>query len=464
VREVRDELVVTFCFIGRIRRLEQALAALALAAETGPAALFGSRRGLLTEAMLAIHAGRLHDARGIVDAVKPLTGQTSYLRSFVHALDAERRFVAGELADLEVLLQTVHAEAARTGHALNQCFATVTAYRLAVLRGSPRPALAAPGLTMTPFWAAMHAVVARQHAVLHGLPRAPVPPLANQIILGRLLSALSLSAESALAGDLEAARAHAVAAVAGAREHGYVPGELDALRALCDALLLAGDDDALARTAEELRERAEATGSARSSMEVEWFVATLGRTLHPAALEPFCALSDVAPVAARRARALLGEPADLDRVDRAVLAVLRLRLSGPAIRRVAERAPEASSGAGWGLDTGAKRVWLPRGRTVDLSTRPMLYRILLAIADRGGHATKEQIIVAAWSQRDYHPIRDDKRLHVAIRKLRVLVEDDPSRARRLVTTAEGYAFGESEPFRLLAGHGNDNDGEPVTLG
>jgi len=109
-------------------------------------------------------------------------------------------------------------------------------------------------------------------------------------------------------------------------------------------------------------------------------------------------------------------------------------------------------------------VWLPRGRTVDLSTRPMLYRILLAIADRGGHATKEQIIVAAWSQRDYHPIRDDKRLHVAIRKLRVLVEDDPSRARRLVTTAEGYAFGESEPFRLLAGHDNDSDSEPVTLG
>ncbi len=448
-REVRDELVVTFCFIGSIRRLEQALATLSLAAPTGPAALFGSRRGLLTEAMLAIHAGRLPDARGILDAVLPLTGQTSYLRSFVHALDVECRLVAGELSGLEALVQTVHTEALRTGHVLNQCFAVVTAYRLAVLRGNTRPTLEALAPNMTPFWAAVHAVFARQHAVLQGLPRAPVPRLAEQILAGRLVSALCLSAEGAIAGDFEAARAHAVAAHAAAREHGYIPGELDALRALCDALLLAGDDDALARTAEQLRERASATGSRRFSIEVDWFVATLHRALHPAAFEPFCALSDVAPVAARRSRALRGEPTDLDLVDRAVLEVLRRRLSSQAIRCVADRAPEATDVAGWGLDTGTRKVWLPRGRTVDLATRPMLYRILLAIAERGGHATKEEIILFVWSQRDYHPIRDDKRLHVAVRKLRLLVEDDPSRARRLVTTAEGYAFSESEPFRLL---------------
>jgi DNA-binding winged helix-turn-helix (wHTH) protein len=95
-------------------------------------------------------------------------------------------------------------------------------------------------------------------------------------------------------------------------------------------------------------------------------------------------------------------------------------------------------------------VWLPGGRTVELATRPLLCRILLSIAARGGRATKEEIVLFAWEQRDYHSIRDDKRLQVAVRKLRLLLEDDPSRAARLVTTPEGYAFGDSEPFRLLA--------------
>ncbi|MRG93744.1 hypothetical protein [Polyangium spumosum] len=451
-REVRDELVVTFCFIGRIRRLTQALAALSLAAPTGHAALFGSRRGLLTEAMLAVHEGRLGDARALVDAVVPLTGQTSYLRSFVHALDVECRLMVGELDGLEALLHAVHAEAARAGHALNQCFALVTAYRLAILRGRASTSLAAGPPIVTPFWASLHALIARYHAVLHGLPPPAPPPLADPSIFGRVVAALFRSAEATLAGDLVAARVHALAALSAAREHGHVPGELDALRALADVLLLA-DDDGLASTAVQLRERAEAAGSRRFSAEAEWFLATLGPALHPAALEPFCALVDVAPVAARRARALLGEPAELDLVDGAVVDALRRRLSSPAIVRVAERAPESIGGAGWGLDLGARKAWLPRGRVVDLSTRPMLCRLLLAIAERGGRATKEEIVLFVWSSRDYHPMRDDKRLHVAVRKVRLLVEDDPSHPRRLVTTEDGYAFGEAEPFRLLAADG-----------
>jgi hypothetical protein len=244
-----------------------------------------------------------------------------------------------------------------------------------------------------------------------------------------------------------------------------VPDQLDALRALCDAHLLAGDRDELARAADHLRARGEAAGSRRFAAEALWFEATRGGAPHPAALEPLAALVDVAPVAARRARALLGEDCELDLLDRAVLRALGPRPSRQAIRRVADRARDRSDGderAGWGLDTEAQQVWLPGGRTVDLTTRGLLYRILLSIANRDGRATKEEIVIAAWKQRDYHPIRDDKRLQVTVRKLRLLIEDDPSRPTRLVTTPEGYGFGATEPFRLLAPDGEPGPGRAAT--
>jgi hypothetical protein len=243
-----------------------------------------------------------------------------------------------------------------------------------------------------------------------------------------------------------------------------VPDQLDGLRALCDAHLLAGDRDELARAAEHRRARGEAAGSRRFAAEAMWFEAIRGGAPHPAALEPLAALIDVAPVAARRARALLGEDCELDLLDRAVLHALGPRPARQSIRRVAARARDRSDRGrardgdereGWGLDTEAQQVWLPGGRTVNLATRGLLYRILLSIANRDGRATKEEIVIAAWKQRDYHPIRDDKRLQVTVRKLRLLIEDAPSRPARLVTTPDGYGFGATEPFRLLA-----PDGEP----
>jgi hypothetical protein len=453
-REIRDELIAVLCFLGRIRKLGRALAALSLAAPLGPAALFGSRRGLLSEVLFSIHEGRLDDAGAILREVKPLTLQTVYLRSFVCALDVEHRLAVGELCGLSELLVTLHAEATRTGHAQNRAFAALAAYRLAILRGSARVVVAGPSPPVTPFWAAMCAATARLHAILHGLAPPPVPALAEAIVYGRVVGALARSAERALAGDADGARAHASSACAAAQEHGHVPGELEALRALCDAHLLAGDGDELARAAEHLRARAEAAGSRRFAAESLWFVVTRGGAPHPAELEPLAGLADVAPIAARRARALLDAACDLDLLDRAVLCALGPRPARPASRLVADRAPDRDQHAGWGLDTAAQKVWLPGGRTVALATRPLLYRILLAIAARGGQATKEELVVAAWRQRDYHPIRDDKRLHVAVRKLRLLIEDDPARAARLVTTPEGYAFGAIEPFRLFAPDGD----------
>jgi hypothetical protein len=50
-------------------------------------------------------------------------------------------------------------------------------------------------------------------------------------------------------------------------------------------------------------------------------------------------------------------------------------------------------------------------------------------------------VAEVWSERDYHPLRHDNRLQVAVRALRALVEDDPRRPARVLTTADGYALG-----------------------
>ena len=52
-----------------------------------------------------------------------------------------------------------------------------------------------------------------------------------------------------------------------------------------------------------------------------------------------------------------------------------------------------------------------------------------------------------WKVRDYNRLRDDKRMQVAVHKLRALLEDDVEAPSRLVTTADGYAFGGRDPVR-----------------
>ena len=70
----------------------------------------------------------------------------------------------------------------------------------------------------------------------------------------------------------------------------------------------------------------------------------------------------------------------------------------------------------------------------------LLWRVLATLADAGGRASKEELVLSVWEEHDYHPLRHDNRLQAAVRKLRRAIEDDPSTPRRVVTT-EGYALG-----------------------
>jgi len=84
-------------------------------------------------------------------------------------------------------------------------------------------------------------------------------------------------------------------------------------------------------------------------------------------------------------------------------------------------------------------VWLPGGERVELAPRPLLWRLLVVLSQRG-RASKEELVLGAWDVREYHPLRHDNRLQVAMRKLRRAIEVDASRPERVVTTSDGYAL------------------------
>ncbi len=98
----------------------------------------------------------------------------------------------------------------------------------------------------------------------------------------------------------------------------------------------------------------------------------------------------------------------------------------------------------WGY---ASREAHPRRRIAHLvRVQPLLWRLLEVLWDHGGEASKEELVREGWAQPDYHPLRDDNRLHVTIRKLRGLLMDGQPPAR-ILTRDEGYALG-GAPVRV----------------
>ena len=76
---------------------------------------------------------------------------------------------------------------------------------------------------------------------------------------------------------------------------------------------------------------------------------------------------------------------------------------------------------------------------VDLAPTPLLWAVLTQLI-AAEELDKETLVRSAWGVDDYHPLRDDNRLQVTMRKLRGLIELDPSAPRCVKTTSTGYAF------------------------
>jgi hypothetical protein len=361
--------------------LQGGLALVRPLAERATAAVTATgRRALLSLAGMSVDAGLLADARATLDRAGA-TGAGGLFDAGLLAVELHLRLASGELEGLDAALVDLEALAREHAWATLEQTARQLIAELDTLRGR--------------------------------VPRAT----AAAVALAR--------------GDVDDALGEARAAQARARERGRVLAQLDATLDAADALVVIGDREALAREADRLATAAAALPSERYALAARFFALVAQGALEAGALAGFARASERSPLIARRAQHLLGEDAALDDVDRRVLDALRQAPAG-----VSETVG-SGEGPQWVVDLGGARVVLPDGAPVDLAKRRVLLDLLAVLCRHDGAASKEQLLTEVWQIDDYHPLRHDNRLKVAVRKLRRLLEE-PLGGPPVESVEDGY--------------------------
>jgi len=399
-------------------------------------------------AILCVEAGQINEARELLarlDPVPPL------LRPFARLLELRLRMTGGEFEHAEQLAAQTLAGAESIGDSALYWWAAAAAVELAIHRATPARELRFV-TGMRPSTGPQRPYLAlfrRLHAARMGSPDdAPrwdgeLPDVIDVHVLAHLAAAV----EARVGNDATAAATHATRAAELAREHRWTLLEVTARTLACQALLVSSQDAQLNEAIAALGAAVATTSSRRFQSVLQLLAMASACTFDPVLLERLASETDVAPAEARQARALLGHgDADLDAVDRLVVDAIRKRCN-IAVRVLGARAPFR---VGWGIDFRDRAVWLATRGLVDLSERPVFLQFLAALVEHDGVASKEQLATTVWGVEAYHPLRDDKRMQVAVRRLRLMIEDEPSNPTRLVTTPNGYAFGAVEPLRVRA--------------
>lgn len=218
-----------------------------------------------------------------------------------------------------------------------------------------------------------------------------------------------LQAERSLAdGNASEADALLETWAAEARRRGAVLEEAD-LRVAQAHLLLrwVGRDSARARTVQDaLLELATAHGLEEVRRLASGMDALLGDTRPADAV--IRSLTDGRGLVARVARALLGEQQLSWQSDKETLAAAARRWSTK--RRAFELDPELFT------------VRTAAGDALSLGNHRLLYRIVELLSDSSPKGvTKETLAREVWSVKSYRPDRDDKRIQVAVARLRSIV-------------------------------------------
>lgn len=245
-----------------------------------------------------------------------------------------------------------------------------------------------------------------------------------------------------LRGDAERAAFLAARATERTRTLGYFFFEGETLLILAYAWLCIPAPSSLATTLVDLRRVAERLRSARYRVIANLLEGSLRESPDVPALLSIAQESEASPTAARVANVLLGGPRDAcDALDAALIDGLRARWSRQVV-------VQGGSGASWVFDAAARKVYLP-GRAIPLSA---LASRVLACLFEGGEAgvPLDAIGRSAWSLDEFHQLRDSKRVHVAVRRIRLVLEEDPSDPKRLLTIDGGYCLSaQSAPGKLV---------------
>lgn len=434
--------------------------------DAGPAPALYSEQGrqaLFARASIEHARGDLDDCRDILAMLWPFVGSVSMLRPHMSLLDARCRYFLGELDGLDDALSEVSAYGKRVGASNLSCVAENYRLLLAVDLGRAgqvvtRECPVADPQSLNARMFHLYRLRAQLHiAVAVGDPEVAalrlVPDDATVAdILQRVQRAefpkvgvvnLGVAAEAALlAGRGERALELVDEAIELALELdlGVALGSTRAGR--CEVLCVLGRVGELAAEARRLSVVADRLGSQRCQSDAEFFAA-VARSDQPdiALWRRLASESLVSPATSRRVRALLGASVELDAYDQLIVEAIRALQHAERIRVVCDQQDIRWEQA-WGMWAQSLMVTLPDGRVVDLSKRELLGRLLQVLVRHGGRASKEQLVLEAWGEREYHPLRHDNRLQAAVRKLRRAIEDNPSKPTRFITTDDGYSVGE----------------------
>lgn len=426
-REIDDQRAAVYFNLGRSRRAHDLFVRMAREGLVSPEQL-GVRTRLVRSSLFALELGELERARALLDELSPVARRSDELFAFYSMNELRYAAALGDFdAAEEHLAGLVRATSASKSGYWSGWIASPRHY-LALLRGQPldpRTAATERDFPLTRALAAWHEVRATGTSARLDHERS------SEVIDAEIVLCLARANAAALGGDTAGAVSAARAAVALSEEEGLTLWLADSLVVLGESIAVAGGGD-LGAAASRLGAVADTLGPSRYRAEADLFAELArGDDADLAVLDRVAATAS-ACAAVRRARTLLGFEAALDRVDAAVLE--RARVARPTVV-----AADHGARPGLGLDTRRGRVLLPRGTSVDLAKKPVAMKILVTLFDGAGRASKEHLVERVWDVQDYHPLRDDKRLQVAISRLRALLGDESL----VETTEDGYRLAPS---------------------
>ncbi|MEI8257943.1 MAG: helix-turn-helix domain-containing protein [Deltaproteobacteria bacterium] len=250
----------------------------------------------------------------------------------------------------------------------------------------------------------------------------------------------------ALEGRNDAAAEHLASAIDIARIAGLGRLRFALLRLSAQVAVTAADWDTLARRRDDLRVLAAEMPSRRAGAWANWSDLLCSRDPPPP--EEWFGLLAADHEMSRLCAATLGATVALNRWEQVLVAATRRRWNAARylLRPHAER---IDPGQAWAVDFVRDRVFAPGCEPLDLSRAAATRSLLLTLAIEQ-RASKQELAEHVWGVAEYHRLRDDKRMQVALRKLRLRIEREPSNPKRVVTDDDGYRLSAEAPLIVLA--------------
>lgn len=248
---------------------------------------------------------------------------------------------------------------------------------------------------------------------------------------------------SLLEGDLHAALVISERTVAKASAGGWKAWEILA-RAVTSAVnLVRRERTALSVASDRFYQQALGSGLPMARRTAEFFCEAAQVNPKLSIIEAIAADAATAPRSAGWARSLFGIAEPRGVLAKIVVNATKNMWGDLQIVHIPGDSPKT---LGWGVDIANDELWLPEepGNTIGLGRRSHFKEFVRFLASAGGRASMEELAVNVWDVAEYHPVRDENRIRVAVRRYRDLLRDDRNDPKRLITIPGGYAFGSED--------------------